>query len=189
MMWRLAVAAALVLMQAALHQAHAFESGASPIVAQGTLQAAFSPWEDVEGLICEVIDDARSQVLVQAYLLTSKKISMALIAANRRGVAVQVLADAKQSERDASSKIPDLAAAGIPVWLETTYQNAHNKVILIDTASASATVVTGSFNFTWSAQHKNAENVLIARKNPNLAARYAFNWERHRQNAIRYKKP
>ncbi|HEX7645796.1 MAG TPA: phospholipase D family protein, partial [Noviherbaspirillum sp.] len=50
-----------------------------------------------------------------------------------------------------------------------------------------AAVITGSFNFTWTAQHKNAENLLIARNNPALAARYAMNWERHRADASPYK--
>ena len=125
---------------------------------------------------------------MQAYLITNKKIASALIAAHRRGVDVRLLADATQSHED-SAKIPMLAAAGIPVWLETRYQNAHNKVIVIDAASAAATVVTGSFNFTWAAQHKNAENILIARNNPPLAARYAANWERQREQALAYSKP
>ena len=82
----------------------------------------------------------------------------------------------------------ELDVAGIPVWLETRYQNAHNKIIVIDAGMPDATVVTGSFNFTWTAQHKNAENILIARSNPALAARYAANWERHRQDATPYRK-
>jgi hypothetical protein len=46
-------------------------------------------------------------------------------------------------------------------------------VIIIDASLASATVITGSYNFTWSAQHKNAENILVLGKNPPLAARHA----------------
>lgn len=168
--------------------ARAFDAASSsPIVAQGTLQVAFSPWDDIEALIISEIDGAKKQVLVQAYLLTSKKIAKALIATQKRGVSVMVLVDATQSARVPSSKALDLSLAGIPVWLETRYQNAHNKVILIDAGTASATVITGSYNFTWSAQHKNAENILIARKNPVLAARYALNWERHRQDATPYR--
>ena len=167
---------------------HAFDASSSdPITAQGTLQAAFSPWDDIESLIIDAIDGANKQVLVQAYLLTSKKIAKALIAAQRRGVGVMVLVDAAQSAKVPSSKAHDLSLAGIPVWLETRYQNAHNKVIVIDAGTASATVITGSYNFTWSAQHKNAENILIAHGNPALAARYALNWERHRQDATPYK--
>ncbi|WP_025916563.1 phospholipase D family protein [Herminiimonas sp. CN] len=168
--------------------AQAFDaSSIDPIAAQGTLQAAFSPWDDIETLIITTIDGAKKQILVQTYLLTSKKIADALIAAQQRGVSVLVLLDAEQSAKVPSSKAHDLSQAGVPVWLETQYQNAHNKVIVIDAGTASATVITGSYNFTWSAQHKNAENILIARKNPLLAARYAQNWERHRQGAVSYK--
>jgi phosphatidylserine/phosphatidylglycerophosphate/cardiolipin synthase-like enzyme len=168
--------------------AHAFDAALPPSVAQGTLQAAFAPWDNVENVIIDAIDRAKKQVLVQAYLLTSKKIAVTLIAAQRRGIDVRVLADAQQLAKVESSKLPELAAAGVAVWLETMYQNAHNKVIVIDAATPDATVITGSFNFTWSAQHKNAENILVARKNPILASRYASNWERHRQDATPYKK-
>lgn len=166
----------------------AFDAFSSePIIARGTLQAAFSPWDDIETLIIAEIDGAKKQVLVQAYLLTSKKIAKALIASRQRGVGVMVLADAAQSAKVPSSKVHELSLAGIPVWLETAYQNAHNKVIVIDAGTASPTLITGSYNFTWSAQHKNAENILIVRKNPALAARYALNWERHRQDATPYR--
>ena len=152
------------------------------------LQAAFTPWDNVENLIVDELAGAQKQVLVQAYLLTSKTIAQALIEAHVRGVDVCVLADAEQDAKVESSMISMLAAAGIPVWLETKYQNAHNKIIVIDAALARSTVITGSFNFTWSAQHKNAENILIVRRNASLVSQYAANWERHRQDATAYKK-
>lgn len=169
--------------------AHAFDATTTgPTAAQGSLQAAFSPSEDVEGLIIDAISRARRQVLVQAYLLTSKRIAATLVAAKRRGVDVQILADARQHERMPASKLNMLAHAGVAVWLETKYENAHNKVLVIDADTPQATTITGSFNFTWTAQHKNAENILIVRNNPVLASRYAMNWERHRQEAIPYDK-
>ena len=68
---------------------HAIARDAAPaMAAQGTLQAAFAPWDDVEGVIIDEIAGARRQVLVQAYLLTSKKIANALIAAYRRGARI-----------------------------------------------------------------------------------------------------
>lgn len=167
---------------------YALDAASSPVIAQGSLQAAFAPWDDVEGMITHAIERAQKQILVQAYLLTSKKIAATLIAAHRRGIDVRVLADAEQITRMDSSKVPELAAAGIAVWLETKYQNAHNKIIVIDAATAAATVITGSFNFTWTAQHKNAENILVARNNPSLVAQYALNWERHQRDAIPYTK-
>ncbi|WP_288392328.1 phospholipase D family protein [uncultured Herbaspirillum sp.] len=157
---------------------------APPVMAaQGTVQSAFAPWDDIEALIVGQLDGARRQILVQAYLLTSRPITDALVAARKRGIDVRVLMDAGQLDKNATDRLRQLRAAGIPVWLETEYRNAHNKVIVIDAALPTATVITGSYNFTWSAQHKNAENVLILGKNPPLAARYASNWQRHRQDA------
>jgi len=165
----------------------AAHADAPPILpAEGELQAAFAPGDDIYALLEEIVAGARERIRVQAYLLTSKKLSAALIAAHRRGVDVQVLLDSRQSELVDSSLAPRLARAGIPVWLETRYQNAHNKVLIVDPDTPHAIVVTGSFNFTWTAQHRNAENVLIVRNNRPLAARYAENWERHRRDATRY---
>lgn len=153
------------------------------VAAQGTIQSAFAPWDDIEALIVGQLNAAQRQILMQAYLLTSRPITDALVAARKRGIDVRVLMDAGQLDKNSEDRLRQLRAAGIPVWLETDYRNAHNKVIIIDAALPTATVITGSYNFTWSAQHKNAENVLILGKNPPLAARYASNWQRHRQDA------
>jgi phosphatidylserine/phosphatidylglycerophosphate/cardiolipin synthase-like enzyme len=181
-------AIAYAVLSIAAPAASAFDVAMPTSIAQGTLQPGFAPWDNVESMIIDAINTAKKQVLVQAYLLTSKKIAAALIAVHRRGIDVRVLADAEQLAKVKSSRLPELAAAGIAIWVETKYQNAHNKVIVIDATTQDATVITGSFNFTWSAQHKNAENILIARKNPVLASRYALNWERHKVDASPYKK-
>jgi len=160
----------------------------SPFLAQGALQAVFAPWDDIESAVIEVIESARKQVLVQAYLFTNKRIAAALVAAHRSGIEVSVLVDAVQLEKVKPHVVHQLVADGIPVWLENRYQNAHNKIMVVDAGTPDATVITGSFNFTWTAQHKNAENILIARSNPVLAARYAQNWERHRQDATPLKR-
>jgi phosphatidylserine/phosphatidylglycerophosphate/cardiolipin synthase-like enzyme len=167
----------------AASSALAREAAVPAVAAQGMVQAAFAPWDDIEGLIVDQLTGARKQVLMQAYLLTNRPIVDALVAARKRGVDVRVLMDGGQLDKNSTERLRQLRDAGVPVWLETRYRNAHNKVIVIDAALPSATVITGSFNFTWSAQHKNAENILVLGKNPPLAARYATNWERHRQDA------
>ncbi|HEY4317643.1 MAG TPA: phospholipase D-like domain-containing protein [Herbaspirillum sp.] len=184
----LTFAAVVALWLAPAPQAHAYHGAPPTIPAQGTVQAAFAPWDDVEGLIAETLAGAHREILVQAYLLTSKRLVDALRQARRRGVQVSVLLDASQVAALAVARKQEMAlrASGIAVWGETGYANAHNKVIVIDAGSADAAVITGSYNFTWSAQHKNAENIVILRGNPSLAARYAENWERHRRDAILY---
>ena len=151
--------------------------------ASGTIEVYFSPWDDAQAPLIAALDRARSQVLVQAFLLTNRKIADSLVAAHRRGVDVRVLADARQHADNPGSLLRVLAKAGVPVWLETRYKNAHNKVMVIDAGSAQPVVMTGSFNFTWSAQNMNAENLLIIRGNAALAERFAANWMRHRADA------
>jgi phosphatidylserine/phosphatidylglycerophosphate/cardiolipin synthase-like enzyme len=154
--------------------------------ARGTVQVAFTPWDNAEGLIVDCIRRARHQILVQAFSFTSRALANALMAARRRGVDVQVMADREQTFNGESSRIPELAQAGIPVMLEVRYQSAHNKVMVIDAGAADAAVVTGSYNWTYAAQNKNAENVLVLRGSPDVANAYAANWKRHLADALPY---
>ncbi len=175
-----AIAAALLLAFAA--SAAARDAGASVPLA-GSVDVYFTPWDDAQSPLLSALDGARKQILVQAFLLTGRAIGDSLIAAHRRGVDVRVLADAQQHARNPGSLLPQLVRAGVPVWLETRYRNAHNKVMVIDAGTPEPTVITGSYNFTWSAQAMNAENLLVMRGNPALAERYASNWKRHQSDA------
>jgi phosphatidylserine/phosphatidylglycerophosphate/cardiolipin synthase-like enzyme len=167
----------------ALALALSFSASATVLPATGTVEVLFTPWDDAEGAIIRSLGKARESVHVQAYLLTSRSIAKALQEARARGVTVEILADREMLEKSDKSLLPLLAEDGIPVWLETRYATAHNKIILIDAAQADAVVITGSYNFTWSAQARNAENLLILRGNPALVRRYLDNWRRHRDDA------
>jgi phosphatidylserine/phosphatidylglycerophosphate/cardiolipin synthase-like enzyme len=165
--------------------------GAEPLPASGTIEALFTPWDDAEGAIVRAIGEARQSIHVQAYLLTSRVIARALNQARRRGIDVAILTDATMLANDdhaQRSQIPWLAAQGVPVWLETRYAAAHNKIVLIDAARPDGIVITGSYNFTWSAQARNAENLLILRGNRALQQRYLANWQRHRAEATAYQR-
>ena len=154
--------------------------------ARGTVQVAFTPWDNAEGLIVEGIRRARHQILVQAFSFTSRTLANALTAAKRRGVDVQVMADREQTFGGEASRIPDLVQAGIPVVLEVRYQSAHNKVMVIDAGTPGGAVITGSYNWSYAAQYKNAENVMILRHNPDVVNAYATNWRRHLADALPY---
>jgi phosphatidylserine/phosphatidylglycerophosphate/cardiolipin synthase-like enzyme len=105
---------------------------AETLAAAGSVEALFTPWDDAEGAIIRALAEAQQSIHVQTYLLTSRSISQALISAKKRGVAVAILADQKMLDTGQNSQIPLLAAADIPVRLETRYAIAHNKIILID---------------------------------------------------------
>lgn len=154
--------------------------------ARGQITVAFSPWDDAETLLLKTLSDARRSIHVQAYLLTSQNIADGLIQARQRGVQVWVLADAQQAENSDLSQIPRLAQAGVSVALETRYNIAHNKVMLVDAESDDCAVITGSYNFTQSARTRNAENLLVIKGDSQLAAAYLANWRRHQADAQAY---
>ena len=66
-----------------------------------------------------------------------------------------------------------LANQGVPVRVDYQYASMHHKFIVVD----GVTLATGSFNFTASAEAKNAENVL-ALQDPAEAERYQREWGR-----------
>lgn len=151
--------------------------------AEGEIELAFAPWDDPEQVLLQVVSEARSSLLVQAYAFTSRRFADALVAAHRRGLQVEVLADANMNRRERGNAIPRLLAAGVPVSYETRYSAAHNKVVIADAEGPGCAVVTGSYNFTWSANNRNAENLLVLRGHCALARSYLQNWQRHHAEA------
>jgi phosphatidylserine/phosphatidylglycerophosphate/cardiolipin synthase-like enzyme len=150
-----------------------------------TPTVCFTPGQDCTDLVVSEIANAKRQILVQAYSFTSVPILAALKAAHGRGVDVEVIVDKSSARQSTSgsrySAATYLTNAGIPVWVDTKVAIAHNKVMVID----GQRVITGSFNFTASAQSRNAENLLVI-EDPALAAQYRTNWERRRAVSTQY---
>ncbi len=118
---------------------------------------------------------ARTSILVQAYEITPGPLVTALIEAHRRGVEVRAIVDYKQltdrRNRDDAFAVGHLGAVGIPVLVDRPPGLMHDKVMIID----GEVVVTGSFNYTYSAEHRNVENLLVIH-DPALAAQYVQHW-------------
>jgi phosphatidylserine/phosphatidylglycerophosphate/cardiolipin synthase-like enzyme len=149
------------------------------------IEAYFTPGDDVAGVISERISTARRTVHVQAYLFTNRRIAAALSRAARRGVAVELIGDAKQHESGGLPVLKELDRAGVRIWLHGDYAAFHNKVVLVDASGSSPVVITGSYNFTQSAQDRNAENVVVIAGDSRVASRFLGDFERHRARASR----
>jgi phosphatidylserine/phosphatidylglycerophosphate/cardiolipin synthase-like enzyme len=135
----------------------------------------FSPQGGCTKAIVEEIKGAKSDIRVQAFILTAPDIVDALIQAHGRDVRVRVLLDKGWLDRSSSSSIlaRQISAQGVTVQVDDQPGKAHNKVIIIDDRK----VITGSFNFTKPAEDENRENVVIL-SDPGVCARYLQNWER-----------
>ncbi len=140
----------------------------------------FSPKGDCTEAIVNEISHAKSEIYVQAYSFTSAPIAKALVDAHKRGIKVEVILD-KSQRKERYTSATFLANGGIPTYIDSVHAIAHNKIIVID----KETVITGSFNFTKSAEEKNAENLLIL-QSKELASKYLMNWTKHKSHSEPY---
>jgi phosphatidylserine/phosphatidylglycerophosphate/cardiolipin synthase-like enzyme len=72
--------------------------------------------------------------------------------------------------------------AGIQTLIDDQHAIVHNKVMVID----SATILTGSCNFTKAAEGKNAENLLVIKDAPALVKVYEANIHTHAAHSHPY---
>ena len=135
----------------------------------------FTPGQQCTNKIVRVLGGAKHEIDVQVYSFTSKKIARALVAAIKRGVKVDVLYDASNFNPDRFSLAKYVTRAGGGCLVDSQVRIAHNKVMIVD----GKTVITGSFNFSYAAQYKNAENVLIIHS-PQLTESYLINFKRRK---------
>lgn len=130
----------------------------------------FSPSGGATDAVIRALNAAKTQVLVQAYSFTSAPIAKALVDAHKRGVQITAVLD-KSHETDKYSAATFLHNAGIQPLIDDQHAIAHSKVMVID----SATIITGSFNFTKAAEERNAENLLVIKDAPELVKAYEQN--------------
>jgi phosphatidylserine/phosphatidylglycerophosphate/cardiolipin synthase-like enzyme len=151
--------------------------------ATAQVEAAFTPGDDIAALIAQRIARSRHSVQMQAYLFTDRKLANALLAARKRGVAVEIVGDAAQQASGGLPWLRALERAGARVFLNGRYAASHNKIVIVDGGRAAATVITGSYNFTQAAQSKNAENVVVISGNRRVTDRFVANFENHRNQS------
>ena len=149
----------------------------SPTQAE-VLGVYFTPPAGAAQAIVKAIDASSKEVLVQAYGFTHNAMAQAIVRAHQRGVKVSVLLDQKSDHTN--RYVVDLFNnAQVTMRQDGKHAIAHNKVMVID----ENIVITGSFNFTNSAETRNAENFLILKSSP-LAARYKEEWLKHWSHAV-----
>jgi phosphatidylserine/phosphatidylglycerophosphate/cardiolipin synthase-like enzyme len=154
--------------------AFSFSNGLEAQSASPDIRVYFSPHGGCTEAVVRAVKAAQRQVLVEAYSFTSETIAVALIEAEKRGVDVEVILDRSQ-EQARGSDADLISESGIPTFIDSAYRIAHDKVMIIDGNK----VITGSFNFTKSAEEYNAENLLVISNDPPLAEQYTASWKQH----------
>ena len=145
---------------------------------QLSIQTNFSPKGGCQAAIVRELMQARSEILVQAYSFTADPLTFALVEMKKQGVVVEIVLD-KSNEIDRYSDLHIFVEKGLDVKIDHEHAISHNKIIIID----KKVVITGSYNFTNQAENENAENLLIIKGHPELAATYRENFFLHREHA------
>ncbi len=148
------------------------------VTVDGTLiESYFAPEDHVAERIAAVVGHAQKSIRFMAFSFTDARIGQLLVERARAGVAVSGVVEKRGSE-DKSAQYGPLRQAGVDVLQDGNPYVMHHKVIVVD----ESIVITGSFNFTGSADRDNDENVLIIHS-PDVARLYLEEFQRVRQQA------
>jgi phosphatidylserine/phosphatidylglycerophosphate/cardiolipin synthase-like enzyme len=104
---------------------------------------------------------------IAAYEFNSPALTQAMLDAKTRGVRVRVVTDDEGGTGAENTTLGQLQQAGIPVVTDGRRALMHDKFMILD----SATVITGSWNFTINDTYRNNNNALILRSQ-NAVANY-----------------
>ena len=122
------------------------------------IAVSFSRTEDTSSLIRRWIDRANESIRVMVMLITQDELADSLIDAHRRGVDVDVIIDDDWLYKTGSD-YERLLEAGVDIRGDNRPGLMHHKVVVID----GCIVITGSYNWSRSAEESNDENIIILR--------------------------
>ena len=145
------------------------------------VEVYFSAVEGCEKKIISSINSAEKSVYIAVYSFTSRRISNALVKAVERGIDVKVIVDGKQA-KDRFSKVKYLRKNGVDVRIADyrfrrkrfIVPKMHHKFMVVD----GKFVMTGSYNFTASAEKYNDENCVFIYDDKNVVRKFTQEFRR-----------
>ena len=130
----------------------------------------FSPVDQVMDKLVQYVQGAQHTIHFIAFTYTDQDLAAAMIERAKAGVEVKGVIENRGASQGA---LVPLFCAKLPVQVDGNKYTMHHKVIIIDNQF----VITGSFNFTKSADTANDDNVIVIHS-PALAALYEEEFQR-----------
>ncbi len=121
------------------------------------VEVCFSAVMDCSSILQGYLRKANKSIYVMVYSFTQDELGDALIDAMERGVEVVVIVEEKQVSQ--YSEVEKLRNAGVETYLDGNPFLMHHKVAIIDDVF----VITGSYNWSKSAEDRNDENLIVLR--------------------------
>ncbi len=131
----------------------------------------FASEEDVKSKVAAALQGAQHSIRFMTFSFTLDDIGQVLLAKAGTGVSVSGIFETTGSKTQFSEMTP-LFCAGLPVRQDGNPFVLHHKVFIVDD-----TVITGSFNYSASANNSNDENLIMI-TDADLAAQYLAEFDR-----------
>lgn len=124
------------------------------------IESYFSPSDEPDCHILEAISSANHHIEIALLLLTSGNLIDEIISLHHNDISVRVILEDEESSQYAVDRLRE---EGIPLAIHDPSSIFHHKYAIIDEGypNSDPMVVTGSHNWTFSADHINDENTLI----------------------------
>ncbi|MBN1622116.1 MAG: DUF1669 domain-containing protein [Endomicrobiales bacterium] len=123
-------------------------------------QVLFSPRGGVQKKILEHIEGSFQSIDVMCFRFTSRPLAKAIVKAHEKGVRVRIILDKSQQVDSKYSKYKYMKEKGVDIRLVSGIDHGimHNKAAIFD----DRIVLTGSYNWTTSAEKYNCENAVFS---------------------------
>jgi phosphatidylserine/phosphatidylglycerophosphate/cardiolipin synthase-like enzyme len=132
-------------------------SVSGPLHAQCTVEAVFSPHDNVEKIVVQRLSEANESIKCSLYGITNRAITDVLKQKMTDGVKVTLCLDKTQSAGKSSTH-RELKTAGADVVVKKSAVLEHNKFCIIDDTR----VIMGSWNYSASAQKQDNSMVDLS---------------------------
>lgn len=147
-------------------------------VAGVSLENYFAPEDGVRLQVLAELADAQESIYFLVFSFTDDAIGEAMVQRAANGVEVRGVFEGRNAT-SSQSEYRRLRRAGLDVRKDSNPAIMHHKVMVVD----ERTVITGSFNFSVSAEQENDENVVIVH-DPRVAALYVEEFWRIYNDAV-----
>lgn len=149
------------------------------LIGNTRIESYFSPSDETNCHLLEALRTANHHVEIGLLLLTKEDLIDEIISLHENGIDIRVILEDEASSTTAVSR---LRQADVPLGIYDFSPLFHHKYAIIDEGfpDSDPTVISGSHNWTWSADNINDENTIIFH-DPSIAnifrQEYEARWE------------
>jgi phosphatidylserine/phosphatidylglycerophosphate/cardiolipin synthase-like enzyme len=145
-----------------------------------SIEVYFSPDDGVADHIYEILTDAQESIYFLAFSFTTDEFGEAIRMQAENGLTIAGVMEEQQVNSNIGTEYDFFKQAGLDVFLDGNEGQMHHKTMIVD----GEIVITGSYNFSRSAEIRNDENVVIFH-NKQIADFYMQEFQRVYQLAQR----